>query len=130
MVAQLARVDGEQLGGIGRRQEPLLAPLPLQLVEHLRVDAVGQGDDFAPHSGVKVVEPLATRSESSPVRNPTGQRLVARHSSGVGAGLRPDGGVVGLHPRGVGGGVHGLGGSVAFTAVPVVEGHQVGLDLS
>ena len=75
MLAQLAGVGGEQVGGVGGREESLLAPLPLQLVEHLGVDAVGQGDDFPPHGGVEVVELPATGSERPPVRDPTAQCL-------------------------------------------------------
>ena len=125
MLPQLTCVGRDQVGGVGGREESLLAPLPLQLVEHLRVDAVGQGHDFAPHGGVKVVEPLSARSEGSPVRDPAGKCLVARRSAGVGAGLRPGAGGVVVHPGGVGGGLHGLGWRVAFAAELVVEGHQV-----
>ena len=124
-VLEFAGVGGEHLGGVGGREEPLLAPLPLKLVEHLRVDAVGQGHDLAPHGGVQVVEPLATQVERPPARDPAGECLVARDSAWVGAGLLSDGAVVGGHPSGVGGGLHGLGWSVAGAAELVVEGHQV-----
>jgi hypothetical protein len=75
--AQLAGVLGEQGGAVGGWNQSGAAPLALQLVQVLRVDALGQLVDLATHRCVQVVQHRSARTQRAavgPARSPCGCR--------------------------------------------------------
>ncbi len=99
-------VLGQESGGVGGGDQAGAAPLALQAVQRLGVDACGEVDDLAVHGRVQVVEHGAAGAEGPAVG---AGAQTGRLAAGMRPGLGAEVSVVSAQPYPVRGGPHRVG---------------------